>query len=281
MIANARMYSVSPEAAALWRTLLAAIIAKTSVPATVIDYPSPAPLEDLWARSDQAAVFMCGLPFSRSRPQPLLVAAPVPSPPEFGDRAQYWSDLVVREDRNFSTLEDTFGGKIAFTTAESQSGCTAALTYFMSLPAARAAGGGPPLFSEIVAPSITPLGALNAVIGGSADIAPLDSYALRLLRKFRPDLTSQVRVIGHTAPTPIPPLIASRPGHPALQSAFAGAHHDATLRILMEQLLLQRFARPAPDSYDSLRRDFETARTYWQSHRFAATAHPAFAAIFQ
>jgi hypothetical protein len=45
-IANARMYSVSPEVAMLWRQLLSAIIAHARVSATVIDYPAPAPLAD-------------------------------------------------------------------------------------------------------------------------------------------------------------------------------------------------------------------------------------------
>jgi hypothetical protein len=51
MIVNARMYSVSTEAGAVWRELLSAIIAQAGVPASVFDYPPPAPLEDLWTRS--------------------------------------------------------------------------------------------------------------------------------------------------------------------------------------------------------------------------------------
>lgn len=305
MIANARMYSVSPEAAALWRTLLTAIIAKTAHPVTVIDHPSPLPLEDLWSRSDQGAVFMCGLPFSRARPQPALIAAPVPSPAEFGEQPQYWSELVVRANSEFRTVADAFGGRLAFTVPESQSGCVAALTYFMSMDAAAAdfaaadaaaavAGAahavaahaaapaaGRPWFSEIAAPTITPLGALNAVVTGVADIAPLDAYAFRLLQRFRPDLTSQVRSVGQTVPTPIPPLVASTHGLEALQSAFLGAHRDATLRRLMEQLLLHRFAQPAPAAYDSLRSGFEAAQAYWRSHRLAQVTHPAFARNFR
>ena len=98
-------------------------------------------MEALWRRTDMGAVFMCGLPFSRAEPRPVLVAAPVPSPPEFEGQARYWSDFVVRADSDFHTVEDTFGKRIAFTVPDSQSGCVAALTYFMSTkgftPAAR------------------------------------------------------------------------------------------------------------------------------------------------
>ncbi len=61
-----------------------------------IEHPPPLPIADLWARGDKAAVFMCGLPFSRAEPQPVAIAAPVPSPTEFGGEPRYWSDLVVR-----------------------------------------------------------------------------------------------------------------------------------------------------------------------------------------
>ena len=67
----------------------------------MVDYPAPAPLEDLWLRTDQAAVFMCGLPYSLAEPRPVLIAAPVPSPAEFLGAPQYWSDFVVRKDSAF------------------------------------------------------------------------------------------------------------------------------------------------------------------------------------
>jgi ABC-type phosphate/phosphonate transport system substrate-binding protein len=181
MIANARMYSVSPEVGELWRALLSLITAKAGLSVTLIDHAEPAPLDELWSRTDQGAVFMCGLPFARAEPQPTLIAAPVPSPAEFEGEARYWSDLVVREDSDFRAVSDTYGGRIAFTVPGSQSGCVAALSYFMS------AEHELPLFREIIAPTVTPLGALSAVIRGAADIAPIDAYAFRLLARYRPD----------------------------------------------------------------------------------------------
>jgi ABC-type phosphate/phosphonate transport system substrate-binding protein len=275
MIANARMYSVTPAVAALWRTLLSAVSARAGVPLTLIDHGQPAPMDELWRRTDKGAVFMCGLPFSRAEPPPVLVAAPVPSPAEFNGEAQYWSDLVVRENSAFRGVEDTFGQRIALTVPDSQSGCAAALSYFMS------AGSTSPLFGEVIAPTITPLGALNAVIQGAADIAPIDSYAFRLLQEYRPDLTSQVRIVGQTARTPIPPLVASTPTASsgdldALQSAFLEAHQNAPMKSVMHDLLLERFARPDPASYAVLRDRFEAAARYWAEHPFAAITHPAF-----
>jgi ABC-type phosphate/phosphonate transport system substrate-binding protein len=292
-IANARMYAVSPEAAAAWRALLSAVFATAEIRVTVIDHPAPAPLEDLWRRTDQGAVFMCGLPFSRAEPQPLLIAAPVPNLEDFKGRAEYWSEFVVRTDSGFTAVEDTFGKRLALTVPHSQSGCVAALSFFLA--AHRSAPTGAPLFGEIIAPTITPLGALTAVIDGAADLAPIDSYTLRLLQRYRPELTSRVRVLARTVPTPIPPLVAS---HAALRTpqarftakgmaadgcagrlaaVFAGAHLHAPLKALMEPLMLQRFERPDPEAYDVLRDRFEAAIRYWGAHRLAAVTHPAFA----
>jgi ABC-type phosphate/phosphonate transport system substrate-binding protein len=281
MIANARMYSVNAAAGAVWRELLSGIIARAGVPTTVIDYPPPAPLEDLWSRTDQAAVFMCGLPYSRAEPRPVLIAAPIPSPAEFHGTPQYWSDFVVRKDSALRTVQDAFGKRIAFTVPGSQSGCAAALSYLMAAHREPQAPLPAPLFSEIIAPTITPMGALTAVADGAADIAPIDSYALRLLRKYRPDLASEVRVVGETLPTPIPPLVASATAASerdlaALQSSFVKAHQHASLKPLMDKLLLLGFARPVSSAYAVLRQRFDAATAYWSSHRLAARAHPAF-----
>jgi ABC transporter, phosphonate, periplasmic substrate-binding protein len=270
MIANARMYSVSAEAAGLWRSLLTAVIEHAGLDIKLLEHTEPAPINELWQRPDKAAVFMCGLPFSRCDPRPELIAAPVPSPPDFRGLPQYWSEMVVRKASGFRTIEDTFGGRIALTVPDSQSGCLAAL-YFLMTNARQF-----PLYREIITPQVTPLGAMSAVVDGAADVAPIDSYAYCLLQKYRRDLTSQLRVIARTPRTPIPPLVASRGGFEALQGAFLEADRIAAIVPLMQGLLLERFVRPDPNSYDALRLNFETAIRYWREHRLAATVHPAF-----
>jgi ABC transporter, phosphonate, periplasmic substrate-binding protein len=133
-----------------------------------------------------------------------------------------------------------------------------------------------PLYREIITPQVTPLGAMTAVVDGAADVAPIDSYAYCLLQKFRRDLTSQLRVIARTPRTPIPPLVASTGGFDALQAAFLDADRIAAIAPLMQGLLLERFVRPDPGSYDALRLNFETSTRYWREHALAATVHPAF-----
>ncbi len=270
MIANARMYAVSPQAAGVWRALLSALIERAQLPVDLIEHPPPLPIADLWARGDKAAVFMCGLPFSRAEPQPVPIAAPVPSPIEFGGEARYWSDLVVRTDSAFHELRDTFGHRIAFTSPDSQSGYGAALSYLTGV------ADRYPLFSEVIAPQITPLGALTAVLNGTAEVAPIDAYALRLLRRYRPELTSEVRIVGSTPARPIPLLVASSGGLEPLQNAFLEAHRRPSTRTLMQELLLQRFEAPIASVYDVLRNEWGSASRFWSERPLAAAIHPAF-----
>jgi ABC-type phosphate/phosphonate transport system substrate-binding protein len=276
MIANARMYSVTPQVALQWRHLLEAVIGRAGASTVeIVDHAPPAPISELWQRPDKAAVFMCGLPYSLATPSPRLVAAPVPLPSGYRGRPCYWTDLVVRADSPFETLEQTFGHRLALTTPESQSGFAAPLHHLM------AQGRSTPLYCELIEPRFTPMGALTAVIENRVEIAPLDSYALALLSRHAPDLTAKVRIVASTEPTAIPAIVAS-PGVSAdLANAFLEAESDPAVRPLMEDLLLQRFAVPEPREYDALRTRFETMQSFWRRHRLAETVHPAFSAAFK
>jgi len=272
MIANARMYAVSPEVGVLWRRLLTAVSHHAELPIEVIEHPAPTPIEELWNRTDKAAVFMCGLPYSRSEPKPTLLAAPVPAPPDFHGQPQYWSEVVVRAGSAYRSLADTFGQRIAFTTPESQSGCFALLSELQS------AGSERPLFHEVIAPQITPLGALRAVISGAADVAPIDAYAYLLLQRYCPQVTAQVRSIARTRPAPIPALVASaQQGLEPLSAALLEAHTLPDAAPILRALLLERFVRPDPHAYEALFSSYNSAVQFWRRHPLAVITHPAFA----
>jgi ABC-type phosphate/phosphonate transport system substrate-binding protein len=270
MIANARMYSVCAQAARQWEALLSAVAQAADLNIDIIEHGPPNPITELWRRDDMAAVFMCGLPFSRLQPRPFLIAAPIPSPAEFEGRPEYWSEWVVHRDSAFEGMEATFGGRLALTSRDSQSGYAAALQYLMRY------GSDSPLYREVIAPTVNPLGAVNAVVCRAADVAPIDSFAFALLRKYRMDLTSQLRIVARTASTPIPALVASTTGLTALTDAFLNAHQDPALREGMNDLLLDRFVQPDAGRYDALRMNYETAASYWRAHRLAEIVHPDF-----
>lgn len=267
------MYSLVPATGHAWQRLFEAVTADARVPLTYVEHGAPKPISELWGRQDLGAVFMCGLPFARSVPRPTLVAAPVPSPPDFHAQPQYWSELVVRSDSEFETVEDTFGHRIALTTMDSQSGCLALLYHLMPC------GGTRALYQTLIEPRLTPVGAVTAVVEGLADIAPIDSFAFSLAEQYIPELTSQLRIVGRTVPTPIPPIVASGPVPPSLESAFLEAHNTPVTAPLLADLQLARFLRPDPQTYDVLKHRLDAAMTYWRQHPFACSAHPAFAEL--
>ena len=273
MIANARMYSLTPGVADAWRSLFSNLSRQAGVAFDWLDYPAPAPLEDLWRRADCAAVFMCGLPFSRRLFSVDSLAAPVPSADEFLHRPQYWSEFVVRRDRHFDRLEDTFGGRLALTDPGSQSGFGAALELLQE----HAGASGTPPYQALIEPQITPRGAIAAVLEARADIAPVDSYAWALLKRHQPELLAPLESIARSRATPIP-LIVSAHGQvqPRFQEALLAAHEQAENRASLETLLLERFTLPAPADYDRLRLQFERSRAFWRERPLAATMHPAF-----
>lgn len=249
LVANARMYAVAPQAGAAWRTFFAWLSRRSGVALEPIDHAHPAPLAALWARPDLGAAFMCGWPLARRVADVVALAAPIPADPRAGGRPLYWTDLVVRRDSPFVTFADTFGHRLAFTTDDSQSGFNAVRRFLLD----HDRPDGTPLYRALVGPLVTPRRSLESVVQGEADIAPLDSYAHSLFRRYVPELAGEVRTLAMTPPTPIPPLVASRGTEPAVVEALRDtlvlSGHDPEARPLLEALLLLGFAPVDAEAY--------------------------------
>ena len=251
MIASARMYSWSPSLLARWQRLLQWVGERSGAGFDVLD-PSaePASLDDLWARPDMACVFMCGYPWALRESRPHLLAAPVPSPPRFGGRPDYVSDFIVRADSGFRDLADTFGGTIAYSTEHSHSGYNA--PRFHLLPHRTAAR--PQLYSTVLGPFIRQRPVIDAVLDGRADVAAVDGYGLDLLRRHEPALVAHLRIVATTAPAPAPPLVAS-PGidvatRERVTAALLSVHEAPAMATTLDELLLARFVRVAPEVFE-------------------------------
>ena len=271
MIVNARMYSVTSGVGELWSELLGNIVRASGGSHDVLDYPPPQPLGPLWARDDKSAVFMCGLPWSLSDRDDSILVAPVPSPEAYGGEPVYWSYLVVPADSKHKSIRNTFGGKLALTTNESQSGYYAALETLMDH------SGHGPLYSELVGPTITVPENVKTVAEGRADIASIDSYGFDLLTKHLPELTERVRVVGTTEKTPIPMFTSSGEPSVDLREAFLEAHNDPANGGLMEALLLDRFVVPNPETYAPYPARRARVNAHWSIHRLSELENVALA----
>jgi ABC-type phosphate/phosphonate transport system substrate-binding protein len=252
MIANARMYAVNATAQGAWRTLLAWVLDRAQVPADIVDHDAPAPMRALWSRDDLGCALMCGLPYALREPAPQLVAAPIPSPPRYGGRPVYMTDIVVRADSPARTIADTFGGRIGYTVEDSQSGYFA-LRRFLALQRT----ADEPLYAAAVGGLLNARGVIDALVAGRIDLGPLDSYSHDLIRHLEPDTARRVRVVATTAPTAIPAFVAtaqlSGEALARLRGAFVEAGAAGELASARATLLLRGFAVPAPEDYRPLR----------------------------
>ena len=249
MLANARMYSVTPASAEAWRAVIGWVTREAGVPMEFIDHAPPKLLSELWARSDLGMVQMCGLPASLRTPAPTVLAAPQPSLPRYGGKAIYMSDIAVKADSPFRTLEDTFGGVAGYTLKDSQSGYFAfRMLLLTKYPGAK--------YRKIIGGLLNPRGIIQALVKGEIDVGPLDGYVFDLIRAGDPAYASQVRVIASTDPTPMPPLVATAPLKPGevekLRTAFLRAHEEPSLPL--KALLVERFVVPDLSVYDETRR---------------------------
>ena len=241
-IANARMYAVAPEAEDAWRALLAHICAAAEVDLDYVPYPAPQPMEALWARDDLGAVFMCGYPIAMRLAEVEPIAAPIPATPWADGRPLYRTDLIVRAESRYTSLADTFGGKLGWTVSHSHSGFNALRHHLLRYrrPAR------PRLYREVVGDLVTARRVLDAVTAGEIDVGPLDAYWHHLIGRYRPDLVERVRVIESTDTAPIPAFVAApelgRDAMDRLKASFVAARDAAWFAPLGEALALEGFA---------------------------------------
>ena len=194
-------------------------------------------------------VFMCGWPFAMAERQPRIVCAPVPRPPRYGGKPVYVTDFVVPADSGFETLEETFGGRLAWTAGHSHSGYNAPRHHLLT----HRTPERPRLYRDTVGPLITPRAVIEAVAVGRADVGPVDGWYLDILRRNDPDAAAGLRIVATTAPAPVPPLVA-HPDLPGpelgrLRRAFLEAGQQRSLSPVLETLLIRDFAVPDAGDY--------------------------------
>jgi ABC-type phosphate/phosphonate transport system substrate-binding protein len=240
-IMNARMYSVTPAVEALWRSLLEHVTAEAGVALAYVPYPAPQPLETLWARSDLGCVFMCGYPVALQLAAVVPIAAPVPHAPWAAGRPVYRSDLIVREEAPYRTLEDTFGGCAGWTVEHSHSGFNAFRHHLLGYRTDKRQT----LYGSMTPNLVTARAILDAVRDGRIDVGPLDAYWHLLMAKHDPELTRGVRVLDATETATLPAFVASAstPAETiaALRDAFAAAARRAWFGQFADELLIEGF----------------------------------------
>ncbi|WNJ89997.1 phosphate/phosphite/phosphonate ABC transporter substrate-binding protein [Bosea sp. 685] len=285
LVANARMYAVNAGVRAAWAELFALVSEKAGVPLAVVEHAAPAPLEELWRREDLGLAFICGFPLAGGGFPLQPIAAPIPASPLASGQPLYASDLIVRTEGPLRTLQDTFGGRIGWTSRHSQSGFQALRRHLLpyakafssevdtgsreenaSKQGARAiersnwigncSSPGGPLYRESIGELMTPRRVIEAVLDDRIDIGPLDSYFHDLLKRHEPGTAARLRVVATTQATPMPLLAASNGIDPAsvaaLRGALLGLGAASAAEPVLAELCLTGFATVALDDYRPL-----------------------------
>jgi ABC-type phosphate/phosphonate transport system substrate-binding protein len=246
------MYAVTPGVEAHWRDLLARIAQDAGVELGYVPYPAPQPLEDLWRREDLGAVLMCGFPVALGLAPVIPLAAPVPRAAWAHGRAVYRTDLIVRADAPYRTLEETFGGRAGWTVAHSHSGFNAFRHHLLAYRTA----ARPALYGEMTGNLVTARRILDSVREGRLDVGPLDAYWHLLIARHAPELTRGIRTLTSTETAPMPAFVAAAGAPPEqvrrLREAFSGAAARPWFPPLAGQLLLEGFAAVSRDAFAPL-----------------------------
>jgi ABC-type phosphate/phosphonate transport system substrate-binding protein len=245
------MYDVTPPVRSHWHALLRIAARRADVPLECIAHAAPASLTDLWARTDLALAFMCGLPLVTQYPGVRPLVAPVTAIAE-DNSPSYYSVWLVRADSAFDTLASTFGHRIGWTVEHSHSGFNAPRHALLAHRAVRQ----PRLYRASIGPLHHPRGALAAVEEYRVDTTTVDAYWWSLLQRHDAASASRFRPVGMTSSAPMPPLVCAAGFPPAFAQRLIDAltilHEDSAARIHLDALAVIRFDAVARDAYAPL-----------------------------
>jgi len=168
---------------------------------------------DPFAAGEADLGFLCSPSFLylRSQPNPSIDLIPAGfvfrDERHSGTEAVYYSDVIVRADHPAETFADLEGKSWGYNDECSLSG------YFATLQRLREIGCSNDYFRERVRTG-SHAASIDAVVDGSIDAASIDSTALTLLKKERPELGETLRQVASWGPFPVQPVVIRR-GVPA------------------------------------------------------------------
>lgn len=236
-IACSRMYDASPVIQNYWRQFFSVLSDQSSVALYWIVHTGT--ITELWDRSDLGATFMCGRPFSLAGAKHRILGAPVPIN---GSKPEYCTYYLVSANDKAQRLEDVLEYRIGWLPEHSQSGFAGPRKDLQRRFGAIA-------YNEKVKSFETPRDCLAALANGEVDMVPIDSYYFDLLRRHDEDARTAFRIIGATAASPIPLLVA----RPSMPDELFGRLVTALLSLEpddgLTNLGLSSFVSVSPSTY--------------------------------
>lgn len=238
-----------------YRQVVAYVGEASGLPTEMVTDTS-AGMEALFDGERIEAAFGCGLPYvwKAAEPAPTvrLMAAPVLPAARYGDQPVYFSDVIVRSDSSYHTLENLRGATFAYNQAVSFSGYVLPRYHLLTLGETLESFFGMTIAAGSHAVS------MDWVESGRAGTAAIDSVVLEMELAQRPRRAKSLRVVASLGPAGMPPVMAAtrlgEAAHERLTRALVEMHTSAPGLAILRRGGVRRFARVTDRNYDDIRR---------------------------
>ena len=209
--------------------------------------------EDPFSRGEADVGFLCAPTYLRLRerehpPAELLGVAPVFVDPRVHSKPVYFCDVIVRRNSSAKSFSDLKGGTLAYNDPCSLSGHGGLVARLGSQEVIGT-------FFERTIRSGSHPASVWFVADGRADVASIDSNALKILLEQIPGLRDEVRVLESWGPYPIQPVVVRSDLDPVLKrvlrESLLATEADPLTRLELEVFGLKRFVTVGEEDYDA------------------------------
>ncbi len=204
---------------------------------------------NMMSSEDLDFAWICGYPFVQKRDPEFLELLVVPV---FDGKPLYQSYIIVHADSPNHDFDQLRNKVFAYSDPESNSGFLFPQTLLMKRRETSKTFFRETFFTFNHADTI------EAVAEGVADGGAVDSYIWEYMKVFRPEITSQTRVIEMSPAFGFPPLVSRAGVDPRVVSrmrdVFVDMANDPRGQKFLEGLMLDRFATDTAKLYESIRR---------------------------
>ena len=216
--------------------------------------------------------FVCSVPYvllaATGAIRMEVLAAPLLRGRRYGRRPIYFSDVVVRADSTYQTLDDLRGEPWAFNEPYSHSG------FLVVLHEVATRTDGHEFLGDAVEAGFHDE-SMRMVLRGEVAWAAIDSQVLGIWMRRQPSLRKRLRVVATLGPSTIQPVVASsrrltRTDRAAVTEALTALHLEPADRLVLQRAGIARFVAIGGEAYDDIRSMLATVErsgllpTWWR-----------------
>ena len=206
--------------------------------------------------------FVCGLQYVRMKswqdcPVELL-AAPVLEGKHYDGLPIYYSHIVTRVDRPYTSFDDLEGCVWAYNEYNSHSGCNVVCANLLEQHK------NPYYFGKTIC-SGSHMNSLSMIVEGKADATAIDSHVFEVAIRRNPLLAEHVHSIGLFGPSSVPPIVVAKSMGKDLKECLLDTlitmHEDDYMAEKLHEGLIERFVPISDKQYDDIRQMYASVKS--------------------